>query len=291
MCIDSRHLSRCKKPHRTPLGGNGLSTVLGLLFVYFLLLPAAMRADETKIVVQQIVMEGGQKAGPWVTDCGAAGKQRQEKELLEQNALVCTGPGVSVLLFFPPSAQVWIGPNSRVDVSGYVPDQPSWIELMLGRVRATFGFNESGLPEFRVKAGSVFAAPFGTDFLIERAANGAVEVTVLEGSVQVGGGDGAPVKVEAGLSVSATPEGRVGTPERVPGERLEQRTRLTTPTVLLQRPGLGLEIPRRDAVSTAPRYFDRDPSIRAPESIPPMIVVPALTTEFVLPPPPILPPE
>lgn len=290
MCIDFAPRGKRKRTPRGPFGGAGLRTVLGLLAVFSLLPPALVHADDSSIVVQQIVVqpfvvEHGQKGTPSVTDCGPDGKQRLPQQRLEKNAMVCTGPGVSVLLFFPPSAQVWIGPNSRVDVSGYVPDQPSWIELMLGRVRATFGFNASRLPEFRVKAGSVFAAPFGTDFLMARTSDGTVEVTVLEGSVHVGGGDGAPVKVDAGLSVSATPEGRVGTPDKVTGEGLTLRLRQTTPSVLLQRPGLGLEIPRRDTVGTTPRYFDGDPSIRAPESFLPDVVTPGSTTQFELPPP------
>lgn len=301
MSIDSLGQGRDAQVRRRPSRGNRLGTVPGLLAVCSLLLPALVRAGDgsvvaeqivvQEIVVQQTVVEPGQNGPPSVTDCGPEGKQRHPKQILEKNALVCTGPGVSVLLFFPPSAQVWIGPNSRVDVSGYVPDQPSWIELMVGRVRATFGLNVSGLPEFRVKAGSVFAAPFGTDFLMARTSEGTVDVTVLEGSVNVGGAEGAPVKVDAGLGVTATPEGRVGTPERVSGEGLTLRLRQATPSLLLQRPGLGLEIPRRDTVGTTPRYFDRDPSIRTPESFQPQVETPAGTTQFVLEPPPILPPD
>lgn len=147
------------------------------------------------------------------------------RQALEPHDLLVTGEGVWVQLLLPPVTQVWIGPKSQVLLKNLSPQEgPSTVELLVGKVRATLGsLLSSGEEPFFLQAETVFAAPRGTDFLMERSERRTLELTVLEGEVALGREGQPDVRIRAGEGVTLSLDGPLPLPGVRSSAELEQK--------------------------------------------------------------------
>ena len=144
---------------------------------------------------------------------------------LEPNDLLITGEGVWVQLLLPPITQVWIGPRTQVLLKNLAhQDEASTVELLVGKVRATLGsLLGAGEESFFLQAETVFAAPRGTDFLMERTDRRGLELTVFEGEVALGREGGPEVRVLAGQGLRLSLDGPLPEPETRSEAELAQK--------------------------------------------------------------------
>jgi len=159
------------------------------------------------------------------------------QQSLQSRDLIVTGTDTWVQLLFRPSCQVWIGPDSRVLVKNLqYGANDGQVEVLFGQLRATIG-SLLGLSEehFSVTAESVFAAPRGTDFVVERAPDGPLEIAVLEGQVEVGNAAGERLLLNEGQHMSVSLQGMLN-PLPLPALSGERLKRLQLPGVLVQTP-------------------------------------------------------
>lgn len=177
---------------------------------------------EQQVVVTQVRPASGQA---WRTPYGQDIRQPLViQQALQSRDLIITGTDTWVQLLFRPGCQVWIGPDSRVLVKNLqYGANDGQVEVLFGKLRATIG-SLLGLSEehFSVTAESVFAAPRGTDFLVERTPNGPLELAVLEGQVEVGNAVGERLLLNEGQHVAVSLQGTLNpiplaalTPERI----------------------------------------------------------------------------
>lgn len=156
---------------------------------------------------------------------GTARVPLQVRQRLEPNDLLITGEGVWVQLLLPPITQVWIGPRTQVLLKNLAPQhESSTVELLVGKVRATLGSLLGGGEEsFFLQAETVYAAPRGTDFLMERTDRRGLELTVFEGEVALGREGGPEVHVLAGQGLRLSLDGPLPAPETRSEAELSQK--------------------------------------------------------------------
>lgn len=192
---------------------------------------------QTQVVVTQVRPANGQA---WRTPHQQATRlPLVVQQTLAPQDLVTTGAETWVQLLFRPACQVWIAPNSRVLIRNLQHNTDGGqLELLVGKVRATVG-SLLGLSEehFSITAESVFAAPRGTDFIAERTVSNQLEVTVLEGVVEVGNQAGDRAMVSPGQTMLVSLMGPLAPAVSTIG--VEERRRATTqPGFVVRTPSM-----------------------------------------------------
>ncbi|MFM7200945.1 MAG: FecR domain-containing protein [Myxococcota bacterium] len=202
---------------------------------------ASLLQQAGAVIVTRLQPVGGD--AQW-TPAGQQPSRRLEVgQSLQRGDLISTGPEVWVQLLFVPACRVWIAPNSRILVGNLGNDSENLsLELLLGRVRATFGSLLGDVEErFSITAESVFAAPRGTDFTVERLPSGGLIVQVVEGEVAVGNRAGEGLRLPVGRAVEVQLSGSLSPVSRP--LKLEPEKWTPPASVWLGRGALPLTVP------------------------------------------------
>lgn len=207
-------------------------------------------------------------AGARLTPAGSEQSRALEVgQTLQSGDLITTGPETWVQLLFVPACQVWLAPAGQVLVGNLRSEEENiGLELMLGRLRTTFGSLLGDLEErFSITAESVFAAPRGTDFTVERLSTGALLVQVVEGEVAVGNRGGEGLRLPVGRAVEVQLQGALSPVSRP--LKLEPERWSPPASVKLGRSDLPLTLPT--PVSPLPGAAQTELPLTPPLPLPP----------------------
>lgn len=130
------------------------------------------------------------------------------REKLPAGTLIDTQDGLLVLVLEDES-EILLRPRTRLVLKQPGPGDWSYLQLLLGRIRASVRKRTGGAPPFQLGTPSAVIAVRGTRFDVEVNRRGVTEVDVFQGLVEVGaaGIPGASVLVGPGFSTRIGPGG------------------------------------------------------------------------------------
>lgn len=227
--------------------------------------PTSLLHQAGAVIVTRLQPVGGD--AQWTPAGHQPSRRLEVGQSLQRGDLISTGPEVWVQLLIVPACQVWIAPNSRILVGNLGNDSENLsLELLLGRVRATFGSLLGDVEErFSITAESVFAAPRGTDFTVERLPSGGLIVQVVEGEVSVGNRAGEGLRLPVGRAVEVQLSGSLSPVSRP--LKLEPEKWTPPASVWLGRGALPLTVPTGS--SALPGAAQTELPLTPPLALPP----------------------
>jgi hypothetical protein len=117
---------------------------------------------------------------------GQAPTHASKGQIVPSGSVIDTNSG-RILLHLDDGSQILVREHSRLQIVKPSLLDPTYLNLLLGRIRARISKRTGGAPSFQMGTPSAVISVRGTQFLVEVDRRQTTEVDVLDGTVQVTG--------------------------------------------------------------------------------------------------------